>query len=130
MAIATLIQLDIIWKDKAIKHSSKTILMRSLVNTVFLCACETWIRTAELEKRVQALEMRCFSRLLGISYINHIANEEVKNQIKQASGPYEDFLFTIKRRKLIWFGHVIRRGGLAKTVQQETMRGGRKRGRQ
>ena len=104
--------------------------MRSLVNSVFLYACETWILTAELEKRVQALAMRCFRRLLGISNKNHITNDEVRNQIKQAIGPYEDLLSTIKQCKLIWFGHMIRGGGLAKTVLQGTVRGGRKRRRQ
>ena len=73
--------------------------------------------------------MRCFRRLLGISYKNLITNEEVRNRIKQASGPYEDLLSTTKRRKLIWFGHVIREGGLAKTVLQGTVRGGRQKKR-
>ena len=61
---------------------------------------------------------------------NYITNEEVRNRIKQASSPYEDLLSTITLCKLIWFGHVIRVGGLAKTVVQGTVRGGRKRGRQ
>ena len=52
---ATLIKLDIIWKDKAIKLSLKIRLMCSQLNSVFLYACETWTQTAELEKRVQAL---------------------------------------------------------------------------
>ena len=130
MTAATLTMLDIIWKDKATKLSSKIRLMRSLVNSVFLYACKTWTVTAELEKRVQALEIRCFRRLIGISYKNYITSEEVKNRIKQASDPYEDLLSTIKRRKLIWFGHVIRGGELAKTVLQRTVKGGRKRGRQ
>ena len=30
------------------------------------------------ERRIQALEMRCFRKLLGISYRDHITNEEVK----------------------------------------------------
>ena len=64
---ATLTKLDIIAKDKAIKLSSKIKQIRSLVNSVFLYAYETWNLTAELEKRVQALEMRCFRRLLNIS---------------------------------------------------------------
>jgi hypothetical protein len=104
--------------------------MRSLIYSVFLYACETWTLTAELEKRIQASEMRCFRRLLGISYKDQITNEEVKNRIRQAICPYEDLLTTIKRRKLKWFGHVTRGEGLAKTVLQETVRGGRKRGRQ
>jgi hypothetical protein len=73
--------------------------------------------------------MRCFRRLLGISYKDHITNEEVKNRIRQAIGPYED-LTTIKRRKLKWSGHVTRGEGIAKTVLQGTVRGGRKRGKQ
>ena len=54
------------------------------------------------------MEMRCFRKLLGISYRDHITNEEVKARIGNAIGPYEDFLTTVKRRKLKWFGHVTR----------------------
>ena len=127
---ATLSKLNTIWKDRTIKLASKIRLMRPLVCSVFLYACETWTLTAELNKRIQATEMRCFRRILGISYKDHITNEEVINRIKQASGPYEDLLTTIKRRKLKWFGHVTRGNGLVKTVLQGTVRGQRKRGRQ
>ena len=48
MTMATLTNLDIIWKEKAIKLSSEIRLKRSLVNLVFLYACETWTLTAEL----------------------------------------------------------------------------------
>ena len=82
--------MNTIWKDKATKLSSKIRLMRSLINSAFPYACETWTHTAELEKRIQASEMRCFRRLLGISYKDHITNEEVKNIIRQALGPNED----------------------------------------
>ena len=130
MTTATLAKLNTIWKNKAIMLSSKIRLMRSLVHSVFLYACETWTLTAELEKRIQASEMRSFRRLLGVSYKDHVTNEEVKNKIRQAIGSYEDLLTTIKKRKLRWFGHVTRGEGLAKTVLQGTVRGKRKRGRQ
>ena len=35
-----------------------------------------------------------------------------------------------KKRKLKWYGHVSRSSGLAKTILQGTVRGGRRRGRQ
>ena len=130
MTAATLARLQTIWKDKKISLSSKIRLMRSLVHSVFLYACETWTLTADLERRIQATEMRCFRRLLGISYRDHITNEEVRDRIRQAIGPYEDLLTTIRKRKLKWFGHVTRGEGLAKTVLQGTVRGGRRRGRQ
>ena len=86
--------------------------------------------TADIERRIQALEMRCFHKLLGISYTDHITNEEVKVRIGNAIGPYEDLLTSAKRRKLKWYGHVTRSSGLAKTVLQGTVQGGRRRGRQ
>lgn len=100
MTAATLAKMNTIWKDKAIKLSSKIRLMGSLIYSVFRYACETWTLTAELEKRIQASEMKCFRRLLGISYREDITNEEVKNRIRQAIGPYENLLTTIKRRKI------------------------------
>ena len=55
---------------------------------------------------------------------------EVKARIGNAIGPYEDLLTTVKRRKLKWYGHVTRSSGLAKTILQGTVQGGRRRGRQ
>ena len=51
-------------------------------------------------------------------------------KIKQAIGPHEDLLTIVKRRKLQWCGHVSRSSGLAKTILQGTLKGGRRQGRQ
>ena len=34
----------------------------------FLCACESWTLTAELQRRIQAMEMRCYRKILHILY--------------------------------------------------------------
>ena len=104
--------------------------MRSSVISVLLYARETWTLTADILKKLQATEMRCFRKLLGISYRDHITNDAIRVKIRQAIGPYDDILATVKRRKLKWFGHVSRSSGLAKTILQGTVRGGRRRGRQ
>ena len=98
--------------------------------SIFLYACETWTISADIERRIQALEMSCFSKLFGISYRDHITNEEVKARNGNAIGPYEDLLTSVKRCKLKWFGHVTRSSGLAKTILQGTVQGGRRRSRQ
>ena len=98
--------------------------------SIFLYACETWTLTAELQRRVQAMEMRCYRKILCISYKDHVTNKEVLNRIKQAIGPYEDILTTVKRRKLKWYGLVSRTSGMTKTILQGTVRGARRRGRQ
>ena len=97
---------------------------------IFLYACATWTLTAELERKIQTTEMRCFRRLLGISYRDHVTNEEAGNRIRQAIGPYEDLLTTVKKRTLRCYGHKTRSTGLAKMILQDTVQGGRRRGRQ
>ena len=104
--------------------------MRSLVTSIFLYACESWTLTAELQRRIQAMEMRCYGKILHISYKDHVTNEEVRAYIQQAIGPHEDLLTIVKRRKLKWHGHVSRSSGLAKTIMQGTVKAGRRQGRQ
>ena len=60
-------RLKIIWRDKNISLASKDKLMRTIILFTFLYACESWILTAEIETRIQALEMRCYRRLLNSS---------------------------------------------------------------
>ena len=62
--------------------------------------------------------MICFRELHGISYRDHITNEEVKIGNGNAIGPYEDLLTSAKRRKLMWYGHVTRSSGQAKAILQ------------
>ena len=104
--------------------------MRSHVTSIFLCACESWTLTAELQRRIQAMQMRCYRKILRISYKDHVTNEEVRAKIQQAIGPHEDLYTIIKSRKLLWYGHVSRSSGLAKTILQGTLKGGRRQGRQ
>ena len=76
------------------------------------------------------MEMRCYRKILHLSHKDHVTNEEVRAKIQQAIGPHEDLLTIVKRRKLQWYGHVSRSSGLAKTILQGTVKGGRKQGGQ
>ena len=76
------------------------------------------------------MEIRCYRKILHISNKDHVTNEEVRAKIQQAIGPHEDLLVIIKRRKLQWYGHVSCSLGLAKTILQGTVKGGRRQGRQ
>ena len=49
-----------------ISISFKIRLMRSLVTSIFLYACESWTLIAELRRRIQAMEMRCYRKILLI----------------------------------------------------------------
>ena len=118
-----------IWNDQNITLRYKVRLMRTLITAILLYAFETWTLTVELQRRIKAVEMRCYPRLLRISYKDHITHERVCKKIQAAIGPFEDILTTVKKRKLRWFGHVIRSIGLCKKIVHGTVPGKRKRGR-
>ena len=128
-ATAALTRLKPVWNDRSISLSSKIRLMRSLVTSIFLYACESWTLTAELQRGIQTMEMRCYRKILRISYKDHVTNEEVHAKIQQAIGPH-GLLTMVKRRNLQWYGHVSRSSGLAKTILQGTVKGERRQGGQ
>ena len=87
-ATAALAKLKTIWNDRNIALPS---------HVLFLHACESWTLTADTERRIQAIEIRCLRKLLSITYRDHISNEEVRNRTRQAIGHHEDLLTTGKR---------------------------------
>ena len=56
--MTALARLKIIRKDKNIVIKHKIRLLSALVITIFLYACENWTLTAELQRRIQSLELR------------------------------------------------------------------------
>ena len=82
-----------------------------------------------LSKTVSIL-LRCYRKILHISYKDHVTSKEVRAKIQQAIGPHEDRLTIVMRQKLKWYGHVSHSSGLAKTILQGTVKGGRRQGRQ
>ena len=125
-ATASLTKLRPIWRDNIMCLGSKLKLMRPLVISIFLFACESWTLTAVLEKRTQAFEMKCYRRLLNSLYKDHVFNEAVHRKILATIGEYDEHLILVKKRKLRWFSHVSRSSGLTKTILQGTVKGKKK----
>ena len=65
-----------------------------------------------------------------ISYLEHKTNEYVLDRINSVAGHQETIITTINRRKMAWFGHVLRHDTLTKIILQGTVEGGRRRGQQ
>ena len=104
--------------------------MRSLVISIFLYACESWTVTTELQKRIEAVKMRCYRKMPCISCKDHVPNKEVHAKVQQVIRPHEDLLTIVKRCKQQWYGHVSHSSGLAKTILQGTVKDERRQGRQ
>ena len=84
-----------VWNDRSTSLSSK--IRHFLVTSIFLYACESWTLTAELQRRIQAMETRCYRKILRISHKDHVTNGA---KVQQAVGPHEKTLTIVKRRKL------------------------------
>ena len=114
---AALTKLKPVWNDRSISLGSKIRLMRSLVASI-------------LQRRIQAMKMRCYCSILRISYKDSVTNEEVRAKIQRANESHEDLLTIVKRRKLQRYGYVFHSSDLAKTILQGTVNGRRRQGRQ
>ena len=64
------------------------------------------------------------TKILRISYKDHVTKEKVYAKIERAIRPHKDL--TIKRCKLQWCRHLSCSSGLAKTILQGTEKGGKK----
>ena len=63
-----------------------------IVISTFLYACDSWILTAELEKRTQAFKTKCYQRLNNSAYKVNITNEEVRRKIQVSQGRKKSWL--------------------------------------
>ena len=68
---AALTRLKPVLNDRSISFSSKIHLMQPLVSFIDLYAGESWTLSAELRRRIQAMEMRCYHKIQHISYKDH-----------------------------------------------------------
>ena len=76
------------------------------------------------------MEMRCYRKILGTSYKDHITDEEVRAKIQQAIGPHKDLLTIGQRqtavvltclpfiRSLVHQNHIARHSGRGKKTRQ------------
>ena len=129
IATAALAKLKPLWKDRNLSIANKIRLMKSLVASCFLYGCESWTLTKRLESRINAFEMRSYRSLLKIPYTAHRTNTSVIDEILNHIGRFERLLETIKRRKLQWFGHIVRAENLSTMILEGCVNGARGRGR-
>ena len=129
-ATSALAKLENIWRSKNIKIKNKLLLMRSIVSSTLLYACESWTMNKSDEKRLKAFETKSYRRLLGITWKDRKTNEYVMTKIQEICGFMpEGVVEMVKKKKLKYFGHQIRSGGTTRAVMEGGMEGNRGRGR-
>ena len=73
-----------IWSSTTINLNVKLRLYTAIVNPTAMYACETWKRTAMIVHRLDVFHRRCLRAILGISWSDHVTNEEVMRRAGMA----------------------------------------------
>jgi len=117
--------LDSILKSRDITLPTKVRLVKGMVSPVVMYGCESWtIRKAE-GQRIDAFELWCWRRLLGVPWTARRSSQSI---LKEISPELEGLMLKLK---LQYFGHLRRRAdSFEKTVMLGKIEGKRRRGRQ
>ena len=119
--------LDSILKSRDITLPTKVHLVKGMVFPVVLYGCESWtIKKAECQ-RIDAFELWCWRRPLGVPWTAKRFNQSI---IKEISTEYslEGLMLKLKFQ---YFGHLMQRAdSFEKTLMLGKIEGRRRRGRQ
>ena len=112
---------------RSLKLSVRLKVLRCYVWSTLFYGCETWTLKVSMMNRLEAFEMWCYRRILRISWVDRVTNDEVLRRLHRE----REVLQIVKRRKLEYFGHFLRgpKYELLKTIIQGHIEGKRRIGR-
>ena len=117
--------LDSIFKSRDITLPITIRLVKAMVFPVVMYGYESWTLKKAEHRRIDAFELWCWRRLLGVPWTVRKSNQPILNEISLGSS-LEGMMLKLK---LQYFGHLIRRiDSLEKTLILGEIGGRRKRG--
>ena len=119
--------LDSILKSRDITLPTKVRLVKAMVFPVVMYGCESWaVKKAECRK-IDAFELWCWRRLLGVPWTTRRSNQSILKEISPGRS-VEGLMLKLKPQ---YFGHLMQRVDLLeKTLMLGGIGGMRRRGRQ
>ena len=114
-----------IWRSRRVSLNLKLKVLWDTPFPIAIYGSESWPVQKADERRVDAFEMWCDRRVLRIPWTERKSNAWVLDKIRNKLKLRE----MVRRRKLRFFGRVIRRKGQKRTIITGKINGKRKRGR-
>ena len=119
--------LDSILKSRDIILPTKVCLVKAMVFPVVMYGCESWTIKKAACQRIDAFELCCWRRLLGVPWPARRSNQSILREIS----PDCSLVGLMLKLKLQYFGHLMRRAdSLEKTLMLGKIEGRRRRGQQ
>ena len=117
--------LDSIFKSRDITLPTKVRLVKTMVFPVVMYGCESWTVKKAERRRIDALELWCWRRLLRVPWTARRSNQSILKEISPGI-PLEGMML---KQKLQYFGHLMWRvDSLEKTLMLGGIGGRRRRG--
>ena len=117
--------LDSILKSRDITLPTKFRLVKAMVFPVVMYGCESWTVKKAERQRIDAFELWCWRRLLGVPWTARRSKQSILKEIS----PGISLEGMMLRLKLLYFGHLMRRvDSLAKSLMLGGIGGRRRRG--
>ena len=117
--------LDSILKSRDITLPTKVRLVKAMVFPVVMYGCKSWTVKKAEHRRIDAFELWCWRRLLGISWTARRSNQSILKEISLGCS-LEGLMLKLK---LQYFGPMMGRAdSFEKTLMLGKIEGGRKRG--
>ena len=121
-----MINLDSILKSRDITLPTNVHLVKAMVFPVVMYGCESWTVKKAERQRIDALELRCWRRLLRVPWTSRRSNQSILKDIS----PGCSLVGLMLKLKLQYFGHLMRRADSSeKTLMLGKIEGRRRRGR-
>ena len=119
--------LDSIFKSRDITLLTKVRLVKAMVFPVVMYECESWTVKKAERRRIDAVEVWCWRRLLRVPWTTRRSNQSILKEIS----PGVSLEGMMLKLKLQYFGHLIRRvESLEKTLMLGKSEGRRRREQQ
>jgi len=93
-----------VFSDRTLSLKLRLKMIQCYVFPIVLYGMEGWTLTQKLEEKINAFEMWIYRRILKISWRDHVTNKDVLKRMNTE----RNLLYTVKKRKLMYFGHVMR----------------------
>ena len=126
MAKTAFVRMRTLLSNMSLSIELRVRVLRCYVWSILLYGAETWTISAVMRNRIEAAEMWFYRRMLRISWVAHVTNEEVLRRV----GKGRELMATVRERQLRFIGHVMREDDLEKIVITGRIEGTRARGRQ
>ena len=99
--------------------------IKTHIRSTLLYGAESWTLSSAMKRKLDAMELWLWRRMLKIPWTARRTNEEVLEMV----GEKRHLLMEVRKRQLKFFGHIMRREGLENIIITGMVEGKRGRGR-